>query len=316
MKKILTIIIVLMSINICSQDTNSAKYFPLKTGNKWFYYVTELGYPSPTYNIKTLRVLNDTIVNSKKYFKVKGYPFSNIGDTNIILIRYDSVNGLLKQSTIWAPCNYESILFRLSSQIGDTTGVCYSDWQYTCLNISDTFLFNQPTNVKAFGYFINGHNTASYHHNFLKNIGLHYISRTSTGNQGIYGRIAELRGFVLNGIVYGDTSSVIGISIISSNVPERFSLSQNYPNPFNPSTKIKFSIPLSKEVTAEGSRGVFVNLKIYDVMGRVVETLHYGELKSGIYKADWNASNFPSGVYFYNLTAGNFTETKKMILIK
>lgn len=108
----------------------------------------------------------------------------------------------------------------------------------------------------------------------------------------------------------------IGINPVSNEVPDKFFLSQNYPNPFNPSTKIKFSIPLSKDVTAVGSRGVFVNLTIYDVMGRTVETLHNGELKPGTYNVDWNASDFPGGVYFYKLSADNFTETKKMILVK
>ena len=110
--------------------------------------------------------------------------------------------------------------------------------------------------------------------------------------------------------------AIIGIQPISSEIPVQFSLSQNYPNPFNPTTKIRFSIPLSRGVTAEGSRGVLVNLTIYDVMGRVVETLHNGELKPGTYEADWNASNFPSGVYFYRLSASDYTETKKMVLIK
>ncbi|MBN8584662.1 MAG: T9SS type A sorting domain-containing protein [Ignavibacteria bacterium] len=105
-----------------------------------------------------------------------------------------------------------------------------------------------------------------------------------------------------------------GINYISTEIPESFSLSQNYPNPFNPTTNFEFSIPLLRGVS-EG-RGVFVNLTIYDAMGRVVETLHNGELKSGIYKADWNASNFPSGVYFYRLSAVSFSETKKMILTK
>ncbi len=63
-------------------------------------------------------------------------------------------------------------------------------------------------------------------------------------------------------------------------------------------------------------QGVLVNLTIYDAMGRVVEILYNGVLKSGIYKADWNASNFTSGIYFYKLTAGSFTETKKMVLVK
>jgi len=102
------------------------------------------------------------------------------------------------------------------------------------------------------------------------------------------------------------TGGITSLQPISGNVPENFSLSQNYPNPFNPTTNFEFSIPQAE----------FVNLTIYEAMGRVVETLHNGELKSGIYKADWNASNHPSGVYFYKLTAGSFSETKKMVLLK
>lgn len=63
-------------------------------------------------------------------------------------------------------------------------------------------------------------------------------------------------------------------------------------------------------------RGVLVNLTIYDALGRVVETLVNSELKPGTYKTDWNASNFPSGVFFYKLSAGSFTDTKKMVLVK
>ncbi len=97
-----------------------------------------------------------------------------------------------------------------------------------------------------------------------------------------------------------------GIIIIGSEVPAGFSLSQNYPNPFNPATNVEFSIPKSG----------FVNLTIYDAMGREVETLVNGDLKPGTYKADWDAANYPSGVYFYRLNAGSFTETKRMVLIK
>jgi hypothetical protein len=89
---------------------------------------------------------------------------------------------------------------------------------------------------------------------------------------------------------------------------EKYLLSQNYPNPFNPVTKISFSIP------AGNSRNTM--LVIYDVMGREVAVLVNGELKTGTYEAEWNAVNVPSGVYFYKLTTGSFTETKKMSLIK
>jgi hypothetical protein len=98
----------------------------------------------------------------------------------------------------------------------------------------------------------------------------------------------------------------IGIQPITTEIPNHFSLSQNYPNPFNPSTKIKFAIPKSS----------FTKLTIYDVLGRQVRSLVNEELKPGIYEAEFNASDIPSGVYFYRITAVEFSETRKMILIK
>jgi hypothetical protein len=85
-----------------------------------------------------------------------------------------------------------------------------------------------------------------------------------------------------------------------------FSLKQNYPNPFNPSTTIEYSVP------AAG----LVSLKIYDIQGREVATLVDKEQNAGYYITSWNASNFSSGVYFYKLTAGSFTQTKKLLLTK
>ncbi len=102
----------------------------------------------------------------------------------------------------------------------------------------------------------------------------------------------------------------IGIKPISSEVPASFSLSQNYPNPFNPVTKIKFDIPPSK-----GARGM-TSLIVYDALGREIAILVNEQLYPGTYEVEWDASNYPSGVYFYKLTAGDYTETKKMVLIK
>ncbi len=83
-------------------------------------------------------------------------------------------------------------------------------------------------------------------------------------------------------------------------------LMQNYPNPFNPGTKIKFVIPKSS----------FVNLKVYDVLGREVATLVNEEKHPGSYGIVFDGSNLPSGIYLYKLNAGNFTSTKKLILLK
>jgi Secretion system C-terminal sorting domain len=88
--------------------------------------------------------------------------------------------------------------------------------------------------------------------------------------------------------------------------PRTYSLSQNYPNPFNPSTTIEFSIPQSTNVS----------VKVYDIMGREVATLVNEYRGTGSYIVNWNASGSSSGVYFYKLVAGSFTQTKKMVLSK
>ncbi len=90
------------------------------------------------------------------------------------------------------------------------------------------------------------------------------------------------------------------------NIPEQFNLSQNYPNPFNPSTKINYQI----------STAGIVSLKVYDVLGKEVATLVNEEKPVGSYEVNFNASRLSSGMYLYRLKAGNFVETKKMILLK
>jgi uncharacterized delta-60 repeat protein len=111
-------------------------------------------------------------------------------------------------------------------------------------------------------------------------------------------------------------SQNIGVKRISTVVPDRFFLSQNYPNPFNPSTKIKFSIPLSRGVPTSSGRGVSVKLTIYDLLGHEVATLVNEQLHPGTYEVSGDGTNYPSGVYFYKLSAGGFSVTKKMVLLK
>lgn len=88
--------------------------------------------------------------------------------------------------------------------------------------------------------------------------------------------------------------------------PIDFSLSQNYPNPFNPITTINYSVPKSN----------FVTIKVFDILGREVETLVNNEKLKGNYKVEFNGSTLSSGIYFYRMQAGDFVETKKLILIK
>jgi hypothetical protein len=109
------------------------------------------------------------------------------------------------------------------------------------------------------------------------------------------------------------TGNPIGIKNISSEIPS-YSLEQNYPNPFNPMTNVKFQIantPLNPL-----SRGEMISLKVFDITGKEIETLVNEQLEPGTYETTFNASTLTSGVYFYKLSAGDFSETKKMLLLK
>jgi hypothetical protein len=114
---------------------------------------------------------------------------------------------------------------------------------------------------------------------------------------------ASKGGFRLNWIRF---LSITGVRDNDSRVVREFQLSQNYPNPFNPSTTIKYQVPKTSVVT----------LKIFDILGRKIAFLVNEQKPAGTYSIQWDASNIPSGVYFYRLHAGSFIETKRMILLK
>jgi hypothetical protein len=113
-------------------------------------------------------------------------------------------------------------------------------------------------------------------------------------------------GFGPTNIYANQEGLVTGISQNGTEVPNDFSLSQNYPNPFNPVTNIKFAIPVSG----------FVKLTVFDITGREVAVIVNKEMTAGNYTADLDASKLSSGVYFYKLNAGDFSDTKKMMLVK
>ena len=111
---------------------------------------------------------------------------------------------------------------------------------------------------------------------------------------------------------YNYGSTVTGIQPVNNEVPDNFRLFQNYPNPFNPSTKIKFSIP----ATGNSSLKVSTILSVYDVLGKEVQVLLNERLQPGSYEVDFGADGLSSGIYFYKLTAADFSDMKKMILVK
>jgi len=99
---------------------------------------------------------------------------------------------------------------------------------------------------------------------------------------------------------------VVDVSDDNLGLPTKFKLFNNYPNPFNPATTIKYDIPKS----------TFVTLKVYNITGQLIGTLVNEQKSAGRYSVSWNAENTSSGVYFYRITAGNFSAVKKGVVLK
>lgn len=111
---------------------------------------------------------------------------------------------------------------------------------------------------------------------------------------------------VLNISLTGYSNSKVGISNVSGEIPMAFELFQNYPNPFNPETKIRFALPTTQQTT----------LKIYNSIGEEIATLTNQILPAGLYEYNFNADGLSSGTYFYRIEAGEFTDSKRFVLLK
>jgi hypothetical protein len=127
-----------------------------------------------------------------------------------------------------------------------------------------------------------------------------WLSRSDFG-----GSLGNLQGCIINGTVYGDTSFII-ISVEDEYFVKGYDLSQNFPNPFNPSTSINFTLPERD----------FINLEVFNVMGEKVKTLVNEFKVAGTHTIQFEANELASGTYLYVLRTTNFSQTKKMQLMK
>ncbi len=311
---------------IFSQDSTIYRYLPLSVGNIWVY---QFQYTS-TYNgnssgYQVVKVTSNSIHNSKTY-AVTNISTIFIQGTNVCGIRLFGNGREIRVDTLsgkvygWEFCQEDSAEYMIDSlfaKLNDSAYACY--YPGTPIICSDTASQNIFQYTKQSVFFTVTGIEAGSGWRYVKDFG---ISETGYGNP-FYHCNSILKGCVINNILYGDTSTVIGIQTISSDVPKSFILSQNYPNPFNPATKINFSIPKSY-LPLKGRRTGLghvrdterVILKIFNALGSEITTLVNQQLSPGTYSAEWDASNYPSGLYFCKLTSGNFTETKRMILIK
>ena len=288
-----------------AQDTSIIKYLPLQVGNKWVYnWTTQV--PPTTGKVK-LEITSTINTNGHNY-----YVLQQTGSTcacaslspfliSLSPIRVDSNSGnilLSGGSCSWL--NNEGVLDSLNKRIGDSA-------RYPCniTNCYDTSTVNVLGILSKTKFFSDNIMTNYSNRKYAKYIGLYYSSKGCPFNITC---TYSLQGGVINNVVYGDTSFPLGITQISTEIPENFSLSQNYPNPFNPTTLIKFEILNSKfEI---------VSLIVYDILGREIQTLVNEQLSPGTYEVEFDGTNYPSGVYYYSLSTQSFKETKRMVLLR
>ncbi len=157
-------------------------------------------------------------------------------------------------------------------------------------------------------------NWSSFSTGFGNSTSVNLSVRSITG-QPLFGNGSNSTTNIGSGFFYNPntTGIITTVEEYKNNIPSIYKLQQNYPNPFNPSTKINWQLPISS----------FVSLKVYDVLGNEVVILVNEEKPAGTYEVTWNATNLPSGVYFYRLQVypansgtENFVDTKKTLLLK
>jgi len=311
-KKYFIFTIFFSSIIIYSQDTNIVKFFPLNVGNVWVYHGSYYSVQCQSSFKVKVRIDSVLSANGKTYYRFTsenriisggncsyGFFLNNF-------YRIDSANGNVYRLTTNPGCTFspdELIIDSLRSKFRDTIYICgtSSDPKKA---LSDTSLSTVFGSQKQSRLFTGGNfHEFSTQNKYAKDFGIIYYAM---GGMSLSAQ-CTLTGCVINGVLYGDTSyHILGLINITTAIPGTFSLSQNFPNPFNPVTSIYFDIPNSS----------YTNLIVFDQIGREIQVLVNEQLSPGSYKFEWDAADFPSGIYFYKLQAGEFVETKKMVLIK
>ncbi|MHB9040571.1 MAG: T9SS type A sorting domain-containing protein [Melioribacteraceae bacterium] len=304
MKTIKTFLFVLICFlpQIVNSQVNLAiNFYPLHVGDVWQYKIT---YQPPNYQNKTSClskiVLADTLLtNGKRYFLIEQPPFTydEIKNLESVFIRIDTVSGI-----VYKYVSPEEKIDSLFSQLNDHfQGMI-------CWDISDQTVFSEVRKTRMIGSPITT-NGNDFHWRMAMNIGI-YSQSNHMCIVACTGNTYDLVYAKINGKEYGTLMN----RKEETEAPFSFQLSQNYPNPFNPTTIIRFSIPTVVKLHATSLQ--YVTLKVFDTLGNKIVTLVNEEKQPGSYEVIFDGSNFASGVYFYTLTAGNFSQTKKLLLIK
>ena len=277
---------------ICMLYSNHyAQVLPLQVRNSWTYVDANGG------RYKITVVDSGFIFREKTYYKIGQPGLSFFG-----LARYDSNDSIFYYIHIVVTDSTEVPYYKRGISYGDTV-------HFSFLRLPAMFyleanfpglVFDSLVDIKVITYERFGRLTVE------RSLWTEEFGRLRNWD-GITGSLfSRLVGCVINGVVYGDTT-VVNVDDYNPEIPNEYKLYQNYPNPFNPSTTISWQSPVGSKQT----------IKLYDVLGREIETIVDGYYEAGKHSTFYIInSTLPSGVYFYQLRIGDYVQTKKMILMR
>jgi Secretion system C-terminal sorting domain len=296
-----------------TQTDSVFEFFPLHTGDVHqflYHYSYETCYPESLKSYSSYleeQVLGDTLLPTGFTYKtiISNLPM----EQPLYYLRIDTPKANVYRYESY-PNPHDVLLDSLHAEVGDS--YVSEGWINTeCKEVDTSIVFGTPTIVKHFhaNYIPGAEISLAY--------GLGRFELLNYRDNSCYPVLdylyTDLVYAKINGKEYGTYTSVVERS---KSFPFKYELGQNYPNPFNPTTKIKYSIPSTRSPLQGSAKGGFVTLIVYDLLGREVAILVNEEQKTGNYEVDFNGANLSSGVYFYQLRAGNFISTKKMILLR
>jgi hypothetical protein len=282
------------------------EYYPLRSGNYFEYKTYSRLDPLPETDSSaySIRILGDTILENGKRYKIlsqNSIPAS--GFNYFIYERIDSLTGsVYKYDKYNSRVNNEYKTDSLLAQTGDTircssVGVSsFGSFRTICTSVKTDILFGLTVDIKEF-----------YDHSFIP--GSDY--KLAKGF-GIYFRESSEFSWSMSKLVYAEIDgkkfgkTITSVGKKDASIPYDFKLYPNYPNPFNPNTTIVYEIPVYSHV----------KIIVYNSLGEEVRILQNKYLSPGNYKLNFNAGNFASGVYFYQLLTDAKVLTKKLLLIK
>lgn len=280
-------------------------YNPLQVGNMWQYYDAE-------YNVySTIKVLQDSIINGKKYYKKLYYPeFTTNPDANVIWERNDTTSGVSFMLDFQdVNENGDSLEELPLDSLENPYWSRYKTYKYS-FGGSRFWSGEKTTHVKDTSWIIIEGDTVLSR--LIEITELFWEEEIAEGF-GIWLNWSEsptryCTGAIINGRQYG---KIVNVENVNQGVPIQLTLGNNYPNPFNPSTTINYSIPYNLN-----NKLMKIKLIIFDTTGREVAVL-VDEIKtSGNYSVVFNAQSISSGVYYYSLITDTKRITKPMILLK